>query len=326
MSLIDLNFIFKTSYIPQLIKLWKGITYEFRSTCLFPSHCSSIYADFQVMCKTLSGKLQSKKFYLSRSISLYGLCTDDFSRKSARYRILPQSPKEQTLSYGNPRRHFPKYVGKCKQSSRLENLFRFCSNTYSNSSSLICRPGIRFRIGKYSLCFGFFDHRSLFERFPLGTFPKSQGSHQTSYTIGFTWQHSNIHSYYRWEASRRKYFGYPIDRTRKLLYYGSRLSGLLSAVYNASKCFFLRYSGQIQSKFSPNIFAFGGQKLRLKVRSDHKAQRLLHCQGLSGKTQTHKVLRFKERSKLRISYKQFCFTSYNNIGTVSLPLAGGAVF
>jgi len=325
MPFIDLKYRFKIPYIPPIIKAWKGISNALRSTCLFTSHRSFTHVNFSVMCKTLSGKLQSKKLHLSRSISMYGLRASDFSRKSARHRILPQSPKEQTLSYGYPGHRFPQYFGKRQQGARLENLCRFCSSAYSNSTSFIHRRRIRFRIRKYSLRFGFFNHRPLLECFSLGSFSKNKGGHQTAYSIGSARQHSDIHPYHRRKASRREYSGYPCDRTRKLLCHGSGLFGLLAAIYNAPKFRLLRYPRQIQSKISPNLFTSDRQKHWFEMRSNHTADWLLHCQRLPGKTQTHKVLRFKERKNLCVSYEQLCSAANNNNRNLSMPVVSGVI-
>ena len=135
MPFIDLKIRSHIPYIPPIIKAWKGISNALRSTCLFSGHCSFTNVNFQIMRKALSWKLQSKKLHLSRSIPMYGIRANDFSRKPTRHRILPQSPKEQTLSYGYPRCRLPQYLSKCQQGPRLEDIRRFCPIPYSKSET-----------------------------------------------------------------------------------------------------------------------------------------------------------------------------------------------
>ena len=322
MPFTDLKIELKISYISPSITTGEGISNALRATCLFSSHDPYTHVNLSNMCKTLPRKLQDKALHVSRSIPLHGLRANDFSRKSTRYPILPQGSKDKAVPHGNQGKRFTKHTGKCQQGTRLENLCRFCTIAHSNSQGFVPKRTFRFRTGKYSLCIGLFDNRSVLESFSLGPFSKKKSSHQTAYPVGSAWQHSNLHSDYRRQIARCQYSGDPGSRTRKLLYHGSRLFRLLKAFHNASGGCLFRYPRQIQPEVPSALFAPYRQKHWRKMRSDYQTDRILHSKRLSRKPQANKVLRFKEQKNFCLSHEQFFSTSKDNSRTLPLSLAG----
>ena len=144
--------------------------------------------------------------------------------------------------------------------------------------------------------------------FPWAHFRQNKGSNQTAYSLGSARQHSYIHSYHRRKISRRQCTGHPCTGSRQHLHYGSRLFGFRTTLCHASKYCLFRYPGQIQFKIPPNLFTPNRQKHRIKMRSDHTADRILHCQRLSRKTSANKILRSRKRQNLCIFNQQFSFT------------------
>lgn len=151
MLVIDLKFFLKTAYTPPPDQAKEVFSNEYRQNRLFPSHGTPADAVVPSMCKSVQWQPQNKNLFLSRSISVHGLCTAHISRKPSRYRGVPQSPTEKALSYGHPRKRFSKHISQCQQSQGLANLRRFRPVPYCNRSPFIHWRRIRFGIRKYCL-------------------------------------------------------------------------------------------------------------------------------------------------------------------------------
>ena len=82
------------------------------------------------MRSTVSGQPSNKDFFLSRSISLYGLCSDNLSPESS-------SNAAEALSLRDTRECFRQHLGKCQRTSRLENLCRLCTDFDSQSQNTL---------------------------------------------------------------------------------------------------------------------------------------------------------------------------------------------
>jgi hypothetical protein len=80
-------------------------------------------------CK-VPGQLQRKNIYVSRSVSLHGVCPDRPPGKSARYRDLPSLPKQETLPHGYPRTSLQINARRCQRKARLAHLCRACSTPH----------------------------------------------------------------------------------------------------------------------------------------------------------------------------------------------------
>src|SRR5215475_14259526 len=55
---------------------------------------------------SLRWKPQDQEFFLSRSVSLHGVCPVDLSRELARHRSVSACPTKQALSHGDPKPRF----------------------------------------------------------------------------------------------------------------------------------------------------------------------------------------------------------------------------
>src|SRR5210317_1527610 len=62
------------------------------------------------LCAALPFQISHQDVFASRSISLYGFCAADVSRKLARHRNLPARAPSQALSLGYTRQHGQEYV------------------------------------------------------------------------------------------------------------------------------------------------------------------------------------------------------------------------
>ena len=326
MPVTDLKFTKRFAYTPATITAQEELLDAYRQISIFSNNRLSSSLYLSKMCKSLSRSLQGEKLFMPRSISLYGICSNDFQRKFTRHRSLSQGTEKQTLSYGHPRRHISKYFGKCQQNKKLADLCRLRSISHSNSTTFVHQRRVQFRTGKYSLCSGLFDYRSLPKCVSLGPLQKDKGSNQTAYSFGSSWQHSHVHSYYRWKAPRRQCVRYSNPGSRQHLRYGPRLYGLRTTLYDASKYCLFRYQGQSKFKMPSNLLSPSRQNQRVEVRSDRNANRILHCQGLSRKNQTDKILRSRKRQKFCFPNQQFSFASNDSNRTLPVSLADRIIF
>src|SRR5512141_1048279 len=73
---------------------------ESRQTGVRASHRALATHDVSPMRGALRRRLQSEKLFLSRPISLHGVCSTDLPRKLARHRSVPARPTAKALSHG----------------------------------------------------------------------------------------------------------------------------------------------------------------------------------------------------------------------------------
>ena len=322
----DLKSRLTKAYIRLFPIALKGIANVFGSVRFFSSDRSFAHVRLPNLCLALPRQPQNQKLHLPRPVSLYGFCSNDIPRKPTRHRSVPQSSAEQALSYGYSGSCFAQYPGKRQQSPRLADLCRLCPNTDSDCPSVIHQRLLRHRTGKHGLCFGFHHHRSLFECIPVGSFSKNQSDRQTAYPAGSAWKHPYLYPDHRRQGSRCQNTGYPGHRAGKFLHHGSGLSGFFAALYDASKRCLFRYSHKIQFEISSYLFPPGRQTGRSQMRSDHPVDGVLCCQKVSGKTATNQILRFKEQTNFRVFNQQLSAVTDHYCRSISLSVAGGAIF
>jgi len=97
----------------------------------------SAKARIRQMRSPIPRQLSDKNFFLPRSVSLYGFCTDNISTESSRHRNLFASNAIQTLPLWHPRKNFSQHPGKGKRESRLANIHRLRSPLYLHSKPFI---------------------------------------------------------------------------------------------------------------------------------------------------------------------------------------------
>src|SRR3989304_6903640 len=101
---------------------WKENCLELWPDRLFPTHGFLTATRIPPMRRTLSRPLQSEVVFLYGSISLYGFCAIDLSRKLTGYRNLPPHLAEQTVSRWHPKPHLSYHLGQSQRKSRLAYL------------------------------------------------------------------------------------------------------------------------------------------------------------------------------------------------------------
>lgn len=125
------------SYIPWSPKLLsRFLPISSLDSIAQSSFLSSSDAHLPPMCESVSRKSQSQRLQVPGSLPLCGFRSTDLSRKSMRHRGVSACAEAQALPYGHPSVYIQKQSGKCKQSTRLENLRRRCSRPYQSQIQL----------------------------------------------------------------------------------------------------------------------------------------------------------------------------------------------
>ena len=117
---------------------------------------------FRQICSLISRQSSDKNFFLFRPIPLHGFCPDNISSEPSRHRKLSASNAVKTLPLRNMRKCFTQYISKCKRTSRLENIRRFCSGVDKQSPNALYQRGLRHSTEPRGLCSGFNNHRFMY--------------------------------------------------------------------------------------------------------------------------------------------------------------------
>ena len=172
----------------------------------------------------------------------------------------------------------------------------------------------------------FHNHRSQPLCLPLGQFPTEQSSHQIAYSSRFAWQHPNLHSYQRRQASRCQRARQIDSRAWQLLHHGPWISGFCQTISHKSMGRFFRYQSQIKFPISPHLLSPNRTGHRSEMRPDNQVSWVLPFKRVSRQVAQNKVFRFYDRKNFCLPDKQLYITSTNHSGFVSMSLAGGVVF
>ena len=321
---IDLKIYDRSEYPPVIQQ--EESTHVHRQTRFLSGHGLHAHAYLSTLCNAVSRRLQSEKVYLLRSIPLHGLCANHLPGKPARYRNLFACPRAETLSYGHSRQGIPINHCQRQRTEKLEDLCRSGLFADQYGAQALQRRILRFRVGTNGLCTRCHNHRLVPDHVSVGPVPTEQGSYQTPYITGFALQYPNFHSHLRRQIPRSQYARHCSLRTRVVLRYGSRLSGLLQIIQSLTGFRLLPDPCKIQSPMSENLLASGRSVNRSDLRSDDHAHRILSEQRLSRKTATCKILRRRNRSYFCLPDQQFQSAGPDNCTTLSLTLASGDLF
>ena len=301
-------------------------SYVFRQAYIFSSHGLHALTYVSAVCSSLRWQLQSHPFHMSRPISIYGLCPDHLSRKSARHRSMFTSSEPQGLSHGHQGQGAQVNAGRCQRDTRLANLFRSGALPDYDGSQALQYGTVSRRIKRNRLRTRRHNHRSLPVHVSMGQLPQAQGSHQTPYAARSARQHPNFYPYLRRQTSRSQHTRHYPAGSGSLLCDGSRISGLQATVQNHSGNSLLCDSSQVQSQMPPGLLSSSGAGNRNYLRPVSHAHRLLSSQGLSGKTAARKISRCRNQQNPGVPDQQLHAAAADYCQAVSLSLAGRIVF
>jgi len=278
------------------------------------------------MCSPVSRQPSDKIFFLLRSISLYGFCTNNLSPEPPGYRKLPSCNAVKTLSLRHKRECFPNHDSKGKRESSLENLRGLRRGFNNKSQNTLCRRRLRHSTESRGLCAGFNNHRFMYVSVSMGKISQTQSGNQSTHADGLKRLNTHIYPHYRRKSPRCKFPQRANFRARGDICYGSRIPRLRSSLYVHSKPFNFCYKSQNQFRLSPDCLSPGRQNYRFAKRPNDKTQRLLRFTGLSCRTEANQLLRHRDKQKIRILNKQLYSAGFDNCSTLQVPLANRNIF
>jgi len=183
--------------------------------------------------------MRKTKEIMSRSISLYGLCSTNIPAESPRYRSMSSCATAEVIPHGYSR-HGSKVKSRGRQrTAGLAHICRPCSFIDHHGTKTLQQRAIRYRSATNCLCIGCHDYRSVPVDVPMGNLPPNQSSNKNAYASGPAGQHSYVHLYFRWHHARCEYPRCTADRAGRLLRNGSRVYGLRQTLRRISGSRFL---------------------------------------------------------------------------------------
>ena len=170
------------------------------------------------------------------------------------------------------------------------------------------------------------NYRSLPFRISLGAVPSNQVSRQTPYITGFKREYSDLYSYLRRQATRRQCARHSHNRTRGFLHHGSGICRFRATVYTQSGGKLLRHSGQAQYPVQTPILPCYRYIQWTEMRSVHRSNGGQHKGRLSSAITTSQIPRQQDRKDLQLSDQQLRHSSADHSRSLSLSMAGRALF
>jgi len=304
----------------------KGPANVHRTDCFLTTDRLSAKTQIRQMRSTIPWQPSNKNLFLFRSISLYGICSDNVSTEPSRHRDLPESIEAKALPLRHTRECFTQYVSKRKRASRLENIRRLRTNFDKQSSSTLRQRRLRHSTESRSLCSGFNNHRFMYVTVSMGKISQTQSRGQGAHANGSKRVYTLFYPHYRRKSPRCKYPRRTGFRAWRNLHNGSRLPRLCSSLCFYSKPFNFCYKSQKQLRLSPSLLSQGRQDNRPSMRPDGKTQWLLCFAGLPCGSSPNQLSRHRDKQKIRIFNKQFCVAGSDGCSALQVPLAGRNLF
>jgi hypothetical protein len=299
----------------------KGLANARWTNCFFTTDGLSSQKTIRQMRPPISRQLSNKDLFLFRSIPVHGFCPDNISSESSRHRDLPASDEAKALSLWHPSKCITQYFSKCKRASGLENLCRLCPGANRQGTKALRQPRFRYPAKTHRLCSRFDHRRFVSVTFSMGKVSQAQSRSQAPYVNGPERLYTLFYPHYRRKSTRCKYperTGFTVGRD---LHHGSRLPRPRSSLYLHSKPFNFYYKSQKQFGLLPSLPSKGRENHRFAMRPDNKAQRFLCIAGLSCRALPSRLLRPRDKQKVRVPNKQLFATSSDSGSTVRVPLA-----
>src|SRR5208337_3078874 len=229
------------SDLKNIQQIWDGLRIdypggcnEYRQDAICSNNGISTMEHILSHSQSLQRRSSCSHISLLRTIARNGICTDDISGKSARYRSMSECSNAETLSHGDFWTCQQINSGRCKRNPGLADICRTCAPINSAGSEALCWRTIGGRFGKYGLCNGFYNHRPMPVSMSVGTFSYNQSRSQNAYSFGHKGCNPKLYPYFRRQAARRQRHGYADSGVRCLLHYGSGIHGFPTSVRTAS--------------------------------------------------------------------------------------------
>ena len=301
--------------------LLKGLANAHRANGFLATDRLSSQKTIRPMCSQIHRQLSSKDFFLFRSIPVYGFRPDNISSEPSRHRNLSEGNAAKTLPLRHTRKCFTQYIGKCKRTSRLENICRLRTCFDKQGSKTLCQRRLRNSIEPRGLCFGFNHHRFMSVTISMGKISQTQSRSQGTHADGLKRLYTHVYPHYRRKSPRCKYSRRADFGTWCNLHNGSWLSRLRSSLYFHPKPFIFHYKSQKQFRLQPYLLSPSRQDNRPSMRPDDTAQRFLRFAGLSCCSSSNQLLRHRNKQEVHISNKQLRTAGPDNRSTLQVPMA-----
>ncbi len=302
-----------------------GGAYVHRTIDFLAGYGLHAVTNFSPLCDKRPRRFQNKEVFLSRSIPLYGLRSTHLQRQFARWRSVSSFSKQKALPHGHSWQCVQINSCRSQRKTGLTYICRTGSNSYCHSQKALQHRNLFGRIRGNCLRTRFNNNRSLLFNVSLGILPKNEKCDQASYTAGFKREHSNIHLYFKWQASRCKCSRHHAFGSWCLLHYGSRLSGLQTTFSVQQNNDILRNSSKIQHTTQETLFTSRGKIHRLDPRPNNCLTGVKSKRNIPTKP-AYQVQRSKNVKNPCFSYKQFHFATTGHCETVHKSLAGRILF
>ena len=261
---------------------------------------------------TLSRRLQGKKFYMSRSISMHGIRSNHVPGKPAGHRIMPPLAKPETLSYGHTRKGFSSTIADANEQRDWRIYADLAQSLITKARRSIQQRTFRHRTRTNGLRTRCNNDRSVSVMFPWANFRQTKSAIKLHTLLDFrgsipTFIHISEGKLH--EVNSLDFI--PLE-PGAFLCHGSRLSGFcqIAQPRSASSS---SLSGPNQSEVPQDLLPSGRPVNRPDLRSVRHAYWFLSAQELSRHAPPHKI--FDPESN-----KTFVFLT-NNFSLPALTIA-----
>ena len=303
----------------------KGLANVQRSISLLATNGIFPKTRFQQMRSSVSRQSSNKDFLMPRPVPLHGVCPANFQRKSAGHRNMSASNAAEAISRWNKRQSLTQYSGRGKRKTPLANIRGLCTGTHQKSKTTLCQRKFRRRTKANSLCFRFHNYRPLPYFVSVGTVPQTQKRHKASHADGPERLDSVLYTHNERQSRGCKSHRLSAYRTRRFLYYGSRLSRLRTAISFFKELGLFRNTSQEKTCLCLTSLSTCRQNHRLAKRSDHQVNRPENIRTLSRSAQANRLLRYRYEQAIRISDKQLRSRCADYSKALQVPLADRVV-
>src|SRR5271156_4867743 len=275
------------------------------------------------LCRPLWWGAQDQALHVPRAVSVSGVCAADLSGKSSRYRSLPAGASREAVSHGDSQPRLAQHFGGCERGSGLAYLRRLCPTLDRHGSQALRRRFLWRGSEGNGLRARHHDDRLVPVRLSVGAVSQCQSRGQTAHAARSARQYPGFYSYQRRENARGQH-------TRAgawgFLHRGSRLLGFQAAVSLSRSGQLLCHARQGESASAASLLPSGGSRHRIDLRSDDLAHGILLAQRLPDAAAAHPFQRSEDRQAADLLDQQLCAARFDDRRSVSMPLAGGAVF
>ena len=324
LSGLDFNFDFEQTL--GCSRLLAGNPHAPRQTRFLADHDASASDNFPALRCRASWRSQGQGLHLLGSVPRNGFCATDLSRVASRYRSQSSRTSQASVSHGiSLCDAVSQYAGQCERDAALADLCRLCSASDWDCETAVYRRAAGYRSGCNGLRLRRHNDRSVPVDVSVGTFSSGQGRDQTAYSVGPAGRNPKLYQHYGRQDPRGQRPRRPPDRAWGILFVGSRLPRLRTALRYSSIASVLCDTRKIQYKVSTKILSASRSREHSdRLRSDRCADRLLHGQRVSA-SHSSRCCKGRERQTIDLFDEQLWSQTRTDRSTLSTAMASRIV-